>query len=135
MNFLRALVVSCLVAAVPATALAGLLDRGHCQMQDASAQGAPAPAAMDHSMHAGHAMDDSAAAQVPADGTSQAPADCDCGCDCSGSHCASSATGFLGGDVDGSLVGRFADRHALPVMAAHVAAAHHLDLIRPPALA
>lgn len=135
MNFLRALVISCLVAAVPATALAGVLDRGHCKMQDMPAQAAAASAQMDHSMHAGHAMDDPAAADVAADGPSKVAAGCDCGCDCSSSHCASSSTGFLGGDLDGSLVGRFADRHALPVMAAHVAAAHHLDLIRPPALA
>lgn len=133
MNSLRAFLVSCLVAAVPTTALAGAIDQGHCRMKDTPAQGSPAP--MDHSMHAGHVMADASADLSAGVQASKAAGGCTCGCDCSNDHCASSFSGFLGADLGGSLAGRFADRHPLPVLAAHASAAHHRDLIRPPALA
>ncbi len=129
MNFLRALVVSCLITAVPTTALAGAVDRGHCKMKGAPAQASSIE--VDHSMHAGHVMDGDDSARQAA----EAANGCECGCDCSSNHCASSFSGFLTAELGGNLAGRFADRHALPVTVARVSAAHHLDLIRPPAQA
>ena len=134
MEFLRTLVVTCLIAAVPTSALAGAIDQGHCKMKEMPAQDSSAQ--MDHSMHAGHVMDDGASidhsAHVKA---SKAANGCKCGCNCSSNHCASSFSGFLSADLGGGLFDRFADRHALPSKVTHVSAAHHLDLIRPPALA
>ena len=133
MAFLRTLVVACLIGAGPTTALAGALDKGHCKMK------VPAQASsveMDHSMHAGHVMDDGASVDQSAHvKASKAANGCKCGCDCSNDHCTSSFSGFLSADLGGGLVDRFTDRHALPSTVAHVSAAHHLDLIRPPARA
>lgn len=134
MTLLRALVVSCLIAAVPTTALAAAIDQGHCRMKETPAQGSSAP--MDHSMHAGHVTADTASAGTSASGEASKLANgCTCGCDCSNDHCASSFSGFLSADLGGGVIGRFMDRHAMPVLATHVSAAHHLDLIRPPARA
>ncbi len=134
MDFLRALVVTCLIATVPTTALAGAIDQDHCKMKGMPAQ--PSSVEMDHSVHAGHVMDDGASvdhsARVKA---SKAANGCKCGCDCSSDHCASSFSGFLSADLGGGIVDRFADRHALSGTVAHVSAAHHLDLLRPPAQA
>ena len=133
MNFLRALVVSCLIATVPTTALAGAIDQGHCKMKGPSQ---PSSVEMDHSMHAGHVMDGAPSVDHSAHvKASKAANGCKCGCDCSSNHCASSFSGFLSADLGGSLVDQFTDRHALPSTVAHVSAAYHLDLIRPPALA
>ena len=134
MDFLRTLIVTCLIATVPTTALAGAVDKGHCKMKEMPAQASSAQ--MDHSMHAGHVMADGASmdhsAHVKA---SKAANGCKCGCNCSSNHCASSFSGFLSANLGNSLVDRFADRHSLPSTVVHVSAAHHLDLIRPPAQA
>lgn len=134
MSLLRALMISCLMVAVPTTALAGAIDQGHCKMKDMSGQDTSAP--MDHSMHAGHVMDESVSVDQSAHvQASKAANGCNCGCNCSSNHCASSSSGFLSADLGGGLIGRFVDRHELPFAVAHISAAHHLDLIRPPALA
>lgn len=134
MTFLRALVVTCLVAAVPTTALAGAIDQEHCNMKDMPAQGSPA--GMDHAMHAGHVMDSDASLDHPVQvKASRAANGCNCGCDCSNGYCASGFSGFLGADLGGRLVGRLADRHRVTTAVTHVSAAHHLDLLRPPARA
>lgn len=127
MTFLRALLIGLLAVALPLTALAGALERDHCRMDDAPAQDASAP--MDHSMHAGHAMD------ADASGEAQAPAadGCQCGCDCSNEHCTSTASVFVSASLGGELAGARAAAHALPRALARVTAAHHLDLLRPPA--
>lgn len=132
MTFFRALVVVCLIATVPVTALAGAIDQGHCK--DSPAQGASA--GMDPSMHAGHVMDSGASIDhsVQVKG-SKAANGCNCGCDCSTDRCASSFSGFLSADLAGRLVDRFADRYRLTITVAHISAAHHLDLLRPPARA
>ena len=129
---LRAFVVSLLIAAVPTTALAGAIDQGHCKMKDMPMQ--HSSAGLDHSMHAGHVMDESGAVDHSTHvQASKAANGCKCGCNCSNSHCASSLPGFLSADLGRSLADRFSERHPLPFMVAHVSAAHHLDLIRPPA--
>ena len=133
MDFLRTLIVACLIAAVPTTALAGAIDQGHCKMKEMPAQ--TSSGQMDHSMHAGHVTDDGASADSTRVKASKAANGCECGCDCSGNHCTSSFSGFLSANPGSSLADRFADRHALPITVAHVSAAHHLDLIRPPAQA
>ena len=134
MSLLRAFLISCLLVAVPTTALAGAIDKGHCKMKEMPAQGSSAQ--MDHSMHAGHVMDDGASVDHSAHvKASKAANGCKCGCNCSGNDCASSFSGFLGADLGGSLVDQYTDRHALPSAVPHVSAAHHLDLIRPPAQA
>jgi len=129
---LRAFVVSLLIAAVPTTALAGALDQGHCRMKDMPMQ--HSSGGMDHSMHAGHVMDTTASAddsvRVQA---SKAASGCKCGCNCANNHCASSFSGFLSADLGRTLADSFTERHPRPFMVAHVSAAHHLDLIRPPA--
>lgn len=134
MSLLRALMMSCLIVAVPTTALAGAIDQGHCKMKEMPAQGASTP--MDHSMHAGNVMDESASVDHSAHvQASKAANGCKCGCNCSDSHCASSFSGFLSADLGGGLIGSLVDGHELPFAVPHISAAHHLDLIRPPALA
>ena len=90
----------------------------------------------DHSMHAGHVMDDGASVDHSTHvKASKAANGCECGCQCSSNHCASSFSGFLSADLGGALVDQYTDRHSLPSTVAHVSAAHHLDLFRPPAQA
>lgn len=128
MASLRMSLILWLAMSVPTTALAGLLQQGHCRMADAATATA---VAVDHSMHAGHSMDADPAS------SSDAPVDktdggCKCGCNCSTDHCTSGGSGFVS-TPESSTALSGADSHALAASVHSAAAAHHLDLIRPPA--
>lgn len=132
MALLRVLLVLWLALCVPTTALAGLLQQGHCSMEDAAAVKA---AEVDHSLHAGHSMDAGHGTPQASDtalSVDKAEAGCKCGCNCSADHCTSGVSGFVSTSERSTDLGS-ADSHALPVSVQGAAAAHHLDLLRPPA--
>lgn len=132
MALLRVFLVLWLAMSVPTTALAGMLQQGHCRMEDAAAVKA---AEADHSMHAGHSMDaghGTHQATGAATSMDKTDAGCKCGCNCSADHCTSGVSGFVSTPESSTAFGS-ADSHALPVSVQGAAAAHHLDLLRPPA--
>ena len=121
MKLLRLALVVVLVFAVPGTALAALLNNGHC----AAHQWVAAPHAL-HAAHAAHAKAPTGAGHADAQA-----AHCACGCACAGSHC-----------VSGSAVALAIDAVAAPAaivcstgfdpLPARAAQAHSRTLLRPP---
>ncbi len=81
---------------------------------------------MSHAEHQQHMAKVGADTKVPANG-------CQCGCNCISSHCVSSASGLMNGAyaVVSLSVNDGLHAHAGPT---RTAAAHHLDLLRPPSL-
>lgn len=90
--------------------------------------------------HAGHDMKGASGAEhlqhmaaADSDPEESSKSGCQCGCNCSGYHCVSSASGLPTGTY---AVAAFSanDGLRLHAGAARTAAAHHLDLLRPPSL-
>ena len=134
MTILRSLVVTCLMLAVPTTALANMLTRGHCKAAEASAATQASTGHAGHQMHAGMSMDHAAMADHAGhdQGAKVTKGDCKCGCSCSGQHCVSGGAGFLSAAVSDGMSLDAAGTEAAAALVVHVSAAHHLDLLRPP---
>ncbi len=132
MRFLRLILIGWLVIAVPTTAVASIMNKGHCQQM----QEKPMAAGMDHSQHAMHkqqsANPQSMSHAMHQD--KQAQNGCTCGCNCFSQHCATGFSGLMSGL---STVADFFDGISLQTLRAesgHLTSAHHLDLLRPPTL-
>lgn len=135
MTFLRALVVSCLILAVPTTALANAMTRGHCKDAAAPAATQTSLGHAGHAMHAGMSMGHEAMADHSGhgQGSKVVKGSCKCGCSCSGQHCASGGAGFLSTAIGDGMSLDAAGNEAATALVVQVSAAHHLDLLRPPA--
>lgn len=132
---MRSLVVTCLMLAVPTTALANMLTRGHCKAaSEASAATQASTGQAGHQMHAGMSMD--RAAMADHSGHDQdakvAKGDCKCGCSCSGQHCVSGGAGFLSAAISDGMSLVATGTEATAALVVRISAAHHLDLLRPP---
>lgn len=136
MALLRAVVISCLMVAVPTTAVASAVKLG-CKMRQQAAQ-APSDHAdhskhAGHDMHAGHASERAAASDHSSNAkTALGSSDCTCGCKCSAHHCTPGSFGFLSAAPAGGLAFSAVDSRPLAASNQHLSSAHHLDLLRPP---
>jgi hypothetical protein len=131
MRLLRLVLIGWLAIAVPTTAAASIVNAGHCQRLPAESM----TDGMNHAEHGIHAQDP-AGAPAMAHGdhqTRQSDSNCTCGCNCFNQHCTTSFSGLTGLHVSPGLFDGAAQR-LIRTQPGHVAAAHPLDLLRPPTL-
>jgi len=136
MKLLRLFLALWLSLAMPATALAAVLNADHCSRM-------PVPTPASSNEHAGHDMQSMSRAEhvqhMQQAGATTADTDapsngCKCGCDCASHHCVAGASGVLAGSMPGGAFAFGAGEQLAYVGPSRKASAHHLDLLRPPSL-
>jgi hypothetical protein len=132
MRILRLLLLGWLAVAVPVTAMASIVNTGHCQR----IQQTPMAAVVDHSQHGAHARHPADSMEISHMGQQKAQADrgCNCGCNCFAQHCTTGFSGLMGGLYAASGFFDGVAQQGVRALPGTLASAHHLELLRPPTL-